>query len=71
MAEPRSRDPMLPSDWCRYEPRQEAVQRCSPTVKEVCSTQLETRCEAECGESCEVSPAVIVLVPQKVPSEGS
>ena len=52
---------MLPSDWRRYEPRQEAVQRCSPTVKEVCSTKLETRCEAECGESCEVSPAVILL----------
>jgi len=33
---------------CRYEPRQEIIQRCEPTVKEVCHSTQETVCQQQC-----------------------
>jgi len=38
---------------CRYEPRQEIIQRCEPTVKEVCHSTQETVCQQQCVSNCE------------------
>ena len=35
-------------EMCRYEPRQEIVQKCDPTVKEVCHSKMETVCLEKC-----------------------
>ena len=33
---------------CRWQPRQEVIQRCDPTVKEICHTTQETVCQPQC-----------------------
>lgn len=51
---------------CRHEPREIVVQRCDPTVAEVCSTDTEVVCTDKCGEQCEEREKVMCMtIPQQ------
>ena len=49
---PREECDVVEKKECKYSPREILVQRCDPTVAEVCEMKTETVCQ----EKCKISP---------------